>query len=414
MNAPNEFNVDLIKKAMPVVHSQIQPTPITYSAYLSELVGHEVYVKWDNKLRTGSFKERGAVNVLYSLSGEEKKKGVCAASAGNHALALSYYAQKAGVNCKIIMPTTAPLVKIQSTARTGASVVLYGETFHDAYEKAIEISDQEKRVFVSAFDDYRIMAGQGTIGLEILDQLSDFDSVVVPVGGGGLISGIATAIKAAKPNTFIMGVQSDWIIEQRKIAKDQKKASLFSASIADGIAVKVMGKLTEPVIKKNVDALTSVSEIELADAIVKLLELEKTVVEGAGAAGVAALLAKKLPNNKKKTVVVVCGSNIDINVVSRLITRDMAARERMWKLETSVPDRPGSLHFVTGIIAREAANVLEVSHDRSFSKTPGNVSITFTVEVRDTIHRDRLLDALKREGIGVECIGAAYGIKSGH
>lgn len=401
------FTIAQIQEALPRIRAHFPPTPITYSAYLSELVGHEIYIKWDNKLRTGSFKERGAINFLYSLTPEEKKCGVCAASLGNHALALSHYAEQAGVACKIIMPTTAPLVKIQSTMKRNAEVKLFGSTFQEAYDHALEISSKEKKIFVSAFDDHRIMAGQGTMGLEILEQLSDFDSVVVPVGGGGMISGIATAIKTARPEVYMLGVQSEWIIQHRAEIKAKTSEGLLSASIADGIAVKTIGKLTQPVITEKVDALVSVSEMEIADAIVKLLELEKTVVEGAGASGVAALLAKKSPKKLKKSVIVIGGSNIDINVVSRLIMRDMATRERVLKLVTAVPDRPGSLHFVSGIISREAANVLEVIHDRSFSRLPGNVSITFMVEVRDTAHRDTLIRALRENGVEVNCEGHA-------
>lgn len=384
------------------VRKEFAPSPLTHSIFLSELVGHDVYIKWDNKLRTGSFKERGAINFIGTLSPAQRKKGVCAASAGNHAMALSYYASKAKIECTIVMPNWAPLIKVQSTSRFGATIILHGNSFDEAYEHAQKISSEKGYNFVSAFDDYDVIAGQGTIGIELFEQLSGFDSVVVPVGGGGLIAGIATAVKARDPSVHVIGVQSEWIVKKRELSEQAKLSPLPPSTIADGIAVKTIGKKTAPIIKEKVETIVTVTENQIADAIIKLLELEKTVVEGAGAAGVAALLSQLVPSRYKRSIVVVCGSNIDVDLLYRLIVRDMANRQRLLRIVTSVPDRPGSLLYVSGIIASLGANVLEVLHDRSFADKPGNVSISFVLEVRDKEHKDSVLKAFREREIEVK------------
>jgi len=380
--------------------NQVLPTtPLTYAAILSELAGRDVYLKWDNKFRTGSFKERGAVNFLYSLNAKEKKQGVCAASAGNHALALSYHAARLKLPCSIVMPVNAPLIKVQSCQSTGVEVILHGDSFDEAYQYALSLAEQQKQIFVSAFDHERIIAGQGTAGLEILEQCPGMDSIIVPVGGGGLISGVATALKHHNPEIFVLGVQSEWIIEKRRNLSSSDSLSSGSRSLADGIAVKTIGKLTRPIIEAKVDKLVSISEKAIANSIIKLLELERAVVEGAGAAGIGALLANHLPQKCQKTVVMVCGSNIDMNVLSRLIERDMGERGRLLRASVSVPDRPGSLHLVTGILSNGGANVLQVRHDRSFSESPDNVDISLLVEVRNAAHRDELLNEFTQKKI---------------
>lgn len=400
MNHTNSpFGIDAIMEALPRVRAEFTPTPLSHSIFLSEIVGHDVFIKWENKLRTGSFKERGAINFIATLSEEERRKGLCAASAGNHAMALSYYAQKANVPCTIVMPKWAPLIKMKSTAKFGARVISFGLTFDDAYQHALELSRTEGCIFVPGFDDYKIIAGQGTAGLEILDQLSDFDSVIVPIGGGGLISGIAEAVKATRPGVDIIGVQSEWITARRKSHNTTFNSALAPQTIAEGIAIKTIGTKNAQIIKERVTDIVTVTESQIAEAIVKLLELEKTVAEGAGAAGVAALPSKLIPSTYKRSVAVVCGSNIDMDVMSRLIMRDMSKRNRLLRLAVSVPDRPGSLHFLSSVIAEEGANVIEVTHDRSFSEIPGNVSISFVLEVRDKEHKDAVGAALVNHGI---------------
>lgn len=392
---------ETIRAASQRVHGVLSTTPLTLSSSISERVGFPVFLKWENKHKTGSFKERGAVNVLSLLDERQKKAGVCAASLGNHALALSYHASRFSVPCTIVMPVSAPLVKIQATKSTGAKVILHGQTFTESYEYALQLAQQSGLRFVSAFDDVEIISGQGTCGLEIMEQNQDFDSIIVPMGGGGLISGIATAIKSFRPEVFILGVQSDWVTKNSTGASDSREPLIPAVSIADGLAVKRPGKLTGALIERFVDKRVSISEASIADGIIGFLELERAVVEGAGAVGLSALFGKHLPSTCKKTVIVVSGSNIDMNMLSRLIERDMGERGRLLRVVVSVPDRPGSLHTVTGIIARGGANVLEVLHDRSFSEIPGNVDISLVLEVKDSEHKAFILRALRDAGIDV-------------
>jgi threonine dehydratase len=382
---------DRIRPILPI-------TPLTHSPAVSELVGHDIYFKWDNKFKTGSFKERGACNFVESLTDQERKRGVCAASAGNHALALSHHSARVGIGCTIVMPVSAPLVKVDATQRSGANVVLYGNGFDEAYDHALNLAKEHNLVYAPAFDDAAIICGQGTAGLEIMDQVGDIDSVIVPVGGGGLISGIATAIKATHPDIFILGVQSAWAVRGRQ-GEFLKSDAFLPTTIADGIAVKRPGKITAPIIESKVDKLCQLEEQEIARSIITFLELERTVIEGAGAAGLGGLLTGHLPSTCKRTVVMACGSNIDTNVLSRLIERDMGERGRLLHISVSVPDRPGSLNTLTGIIARCGANVLEVIHDRAFSFIPGNVDIIFLLEVKGGQHKVEVMASLTNSGI---------------
>ncbi|MCB0352441.1 MAG: pyridoxal-phosphate dependent enzyme, partial [Bdellovibrionales bacterium] len=287
-------------------------TPLLPSPGFSELFSRTVSIKWDNQLMTGSFKERGAVHFLSSVP-DLASRGVCAASAGNHALALSYHAAHFGIPCSIVMPRLAPLVKIERTERNGAKILLEGEDFDEAYQRALKLSEESGMVFVPGFDHPYIIAGQGTCGLEILEQSVDFDSVIVPVGGGGLAAGIALAIKTVRPEVFLLGVQSDWVTAPKKLPAEIPQA-LREKTIADGIAVKTIGKMNRPILDRYLNDLVSVSDSDIALAIVRYLELEKTVVEGAGAAAMAALFAGRLPERYTRPVVLACGSNIDINV----------------------------------------------------------------------------------------------------
>lgn len=389
---------DEIQRALANVRAILPVSPLTHSPFFTEIAGRDIFFKWENKLRTGSFKERGAVNFLASLPEAARRGGVCAASAGNHALALSYHASRFRIPCHIVMPINAPLVKIQSTKNAGASVVLEGSSFDESYRHAQEISKRDGMTFVSPFDHPNIVAGQATAGVELLQQLPDLDSLIVPVGGGGLAAGMALAIKQFRPDVFILGVRSEWA---DKIAHSKQRKAIPDVTIADGIAVKTIGALTRPILEQKIDKLVTVTETEIAKGIVRLLEIERTVAEGAGAAALAALLAGHLPAAYKRTAVVVSGSNIDMNVLSRIIEREMGERDRLMKINVSVPDRPGSLHTTTGIFASLGANVLEVYHDRFFSRRPGNVDITFLVEVRDTSHKEELMNGLERSGVEV-------------
>lgn len=396
-----ELTISDIEQAHTRIRSILPITPLTHSPSVSDLVGHDVYFKWDNKLKTGSFKERGAVNFLLSLTAEQRKRGVCAASAGNHALALSYHAARLGIPCYIVMPVTAPLIKIQSTESTGAKVTLFGNSFSDTVAEARRLSEEHCYVFAHAFEDLLIMAGQGTCGIELLHQLPDLDAVVVPVGGGGFLAGISTVLKSQKRKIYIQGVQSQWAVEMRK-SGGNNNCSIPPSTIADGIAVKVMGENSSRIVEKNSDSLIALTESEIAKGIIGFLELERTVVEGAGSAGLSAILKKTLPKTCKKSVVVVTGSNIDTNLLSRLIDRDMEEKGRLLRINVSVPDRPGSLNFTSGILAKLRANVLQVYHDRSSSLMPGNVDIAFLLEVRDSKHKQEVISSLEAGGISVQ------------
>lgn len=379
----------------------IEPTLLTYSPTLSDKYGRKVYLKWDNKLRTGSFKERGALNFLLTLKPEERKRGVIAASAGNHALALSYYASILKIPCTIVMPKSAPVVKVRYTQEFGATVILEGLLFHEALAKAINLSRKQKKILVHAFDDPRVVAGQGTAALEILEQMPDIDAIVAPIGGGGLISGIGIAAKNIKPNIKIIGVRSEWAVNSRKHLKQKTKVALPPTSIADGIAIKNPGKLTEKIIKKVVDAQIVASENEIAHAVIEYLEYEKTMVEGAGAAGLVSLFSNKISKKIKSVAIMACGSNIDVSMVGRLIARELGDSGRMVRLRVSVPDRPGSLAKVAGIFGETGAQIFQTNHDRILCKNPGAVLITFILEVRDHAHLETVISALEEIGIEV-------------
>jgi threonine dehydratase len=374
----------------------IKPTDVTFSPLISEKVGHAVYLKWESKQRTGSFKERGVINFLSTLSSKEHARGVCAASAGNHALALATYSSIQSIPCTIVMPVIAPLVKVNRTREAGARVVLQGQNFDEAHAHAKDLAVADSLIFVPAFDDERIIAGQGSIGLEILEQLPDVDAVVATVGGGGLLSGISAVLKLSGHGAYVLGVQSEWAL-----AAQQKTGHnpLSVPSIADGIAVKRPGQLTRPYLDKFVDQMCSASETAIAAAIVDFLELERSLAEGAAAAALAAVRAHALPANVKKSVLIVSGGNIDMNVLARLIQTNAARSGMRMRLSVSVPDRPGSLNLVTSLIAATGANVLEVLHERSFVTLPGAVDIMFLLETRDSSHADQVLNSLNSSGI---------------
>ncbi len=386
--------------------SRISPflplTPISLSPGISEALGLSVHIKWDNKFRTGSFKERGALNFLLRLSDEQLRRGVCAASAGNHALALSFHAKRLGAPCHLVMPAAAPLVKVESCRKLGAHIQQSG-TLYECLQIAQELSISKGFTFVPPFDHPYIVEGQGVAGLELVEQLGDFDSVIIPVGGGGYAAGVATAIKALRPNVFILGVCSEWAVAMRG-SPPKDPAVCAPMTIADGIAVKTIGSITGPILDRYVDAVLPVSEEAIARAIMALLEHEHTVVEGAGAAALAGLMEGLLPNSYRKPAVFVCGSNIDMNLLSRLIEHDMAERGRLLRVRVALPDQPGVLSSITNIIAANGANVLQVMHDRFYPKLPGHVEITVVMEVRDPEHAQTVTDQLRRSGVIAEVV----------
>lgn len=374
-------------------------TPVTDALGLSDEFKLALRCKWDNRFRTGSFKERGALNFLLSLDAAQRARGVCAASAGNHALALSFHAQRLGAPCHLVMPSAAPLVKVESCRKLGAKIS-HAPSLHECMEIASEMSRREGFTFIPPFDHEVIIEGQGVAGLELLAQVSDFDSIIIPVGGGGYAAGVATAIKSKRPDVFIVGVCSEWATRMRSGALTH--GAIVPMTIADGIAVKSIGAVTGPIIDRYVDSLVSVSEESIARAIVMLLEQEHAVVEGAGAAGIAALIEGHLPRKCQRPVVFVCGSNIDTNLLSRLIEHDMAERGRLLRVRVTLPDRPGMLHQISGIIAAEGANVLQVLHDRFYARVPGHVDITVMMEVRDSAHAQMVVDELLAAGLPTE------------
>jgi threonine dehydratase len=386
-----------IEAAQARIAPHLPVTPVTHATLLSEELGKTIHIKWDNKFRTGSFKERGALNFLLSLDPAVRAKGVCTASAGNHALGVSYHCSRLGVPCEIAVPHNAPLVKIERCKKFGATIT-YQDSLSEAMEYAKALARDTEVTYVPPFDHEFIVQGQGVAGLEILDQVPDFDSVVIPVGGGGYAAGVATAIKAKRPDVYVMGVCSEWALRMRQ-SPELHSSQFPQMTIADGIAVKRIGAVTGPILDRYVDKIVPVSETAIAHAIIMLLEKERVVAEGAGAAGLAGIVEGHLPDRCQKPVLFICGSNIDMNLLSRLIEQDMGERGRLLRVNISLPDRPGMLHSITGIIASQGANVLQVHHDRFYARLPGYVDITVVMEVRNRAHGVQLIQHLNDAGL---------------
>ncbi len=385
------------------VRPHVQNTSLVKSTTFSELTGSQALLKLENLQMTGSFKERGAVNKLLTLSDADKAAGIIAASAGNHAQALSYHAKRLGISVKIVMPKYSPIVKIKSTEHWGAEVILAGDTFDDAMAHYREIVEREGRIYIHPFDDLLIAAGQGTIGIEILE--SDFgeniDAVIVPVGGGGLIAGIAGYLKAARPDIAIIGVEESSCDAMHQALQSGTPMLVNPAPvIADGIAVRQVAPTNLKVVNACVDEMVSVTSDEIANAIMLMLEIEKLVVEGAAAAPLAALLNRRLPHLVGKTVVsIVSGGNIDVNLLSRIIDQGLAFDGRVARIQTVVQDRPGNLEQLLTTFRHQGANILEVHHHRLSPTAPiGQVGVTVTVETRDQAHQDDIIQALQSQG----------------
>jgi threonine dehydratase len=388
----------------------IYETPCAYSQNLSDLTGARVFVKLENLQMTGSFKERGAANVLLQLSDEERRRGVITASAGNHGLAVAFHAARLGIATVIVMPEWAPLTKVQSARRQGADVVLHGDNYDDAYTRAREIEAARRLVFVHPFDDRRVIAGQGTIGLELAAQVHDLDAVLVPVGGGGLAAGLALALKARRPGAEVIGVQADEAPGMKAALAAGERVTVAAApTIADGIAVRRVGELTLALGRRWIDQVVSVSEEEIANAILLLLEIEKTVVEGAGAVPLAALVNKKVALAGKTVALVLTGGNIDVNLVSRIIERGLVKDGRLVRLAVMLRDRPGQLARLTALVAEIRANVLHILHDRAFSRARlGETEVEVTLETTGREHIEQVKRHLTEAGYAVhEIVRAA-------
>lgn len=377
-----------VEAARQRIRDFIYCSPAQRSAALSQMTGQQVFLKLDNLQRTGAFKERGALNKILTLSDAEKRRGVIAASAGNHAQGVAFHATQRGIKARIVMPLMTPLVKVSSTEAFGAEVVLHGANYDESCAEALRQGEAEGMTFLHPFDDEDVIAGQGTIGLELLEQVPDLEAIIVPIGGGGLISGIACAIKENNPKIRVIGVQTEKLPSMLRASEAGKTVTIpAEATIADGIAVRRAGELTFPLVQRYVDEIVTVDEEEIAKAILVLLEREKTLAEGAGAVGLASLLQRKTSLNGQRTAVVIGGGNIDVSLLAKIIERGLVKDGRHTRLRIHLTDRPGSLHQLTKIIADVRANIVQTSYDRAhYGVNLGDTVIDFTLETRGYEH----------------------------
>ena len=378
----------------------IYQSPCPHSQMLSALTGQQVYLKLENLQMTGSFKERGALNRIAMLTPAQATRGVVAASAGNHAQGVAYHAALRSIPALIVMPLTTPLVKVTATRDFGAEVLLHGANYDEAFAEATRLCAERQLTFMHPFDDPGVIAGQGTIGLELLEQVPRLEAVVVPIGGGGLIAGIACAIKESRPEVRIVGVQTARLPSMLAAVEAHHPVTIGPATtIADGIAVRRAGELTLPLVKRYVDEIVTVEEDEIASAILMLLEREKTLAEGAGAAALAALLQHKTSLKGAHTAVLVCGGNIDVTLLSRIIERGLVQDGRLIRLRIYLLDRPGALHELTRLIASHHANIVDTLHNRAYyGVNLGDTVIDITMETRGPEQVVELLAALTEEG----------------
>ncbi|MBR9808538.1 MAG: threonine ammonia-lyase [Alphaproteobacteria bacterium] len=387
-----------VEAAASVLKGQIVNTPMTMSRTLSAITGAEVWVKFENHQFTAAFKERGALNKLSKLTDEQKKRGVIAASAGNHSQGVAYHARRLGIPATIVMAETTPFSKVEHTRNHGARVLLEGMVFDEAKQFALDLGERENLTFIHPFDDEDIIAGQGTVALEMLETNPDLDTLVVPIGGGGLISGIAVAAKALKPDIKIIGVESA-MYPCMHAALNGKSPKTGGATIAEGIAVKEAGLLTRKFCEKLVDDIVLVEEEHLERAITLYAEVEKTIAEGAGAAGLAALLAHPSRFYGRKVGLVLCGGNIDTRLLSSVLTRALVRENRLASIRIIGDDRPGLLALVSKIIGDAGANIMEVAHNRIALDVPAKgAEFDILIETRDSQHTQEVIDALAQAG----------------
>jgi threonine dehydratase len=396
-----------VRAARERISGSVLRTPTVISQTLSRLTGATVYLKFENHQFTAAYKERGALNKLLLLDDAARAKGVIAASAGNHAQGLAYHGAKLGVPVTIVMPKTTPLVKVMQTEGHGAEVVLYGETFDEAAAHARELEAVRGLTFVHPFDEPDIIAGQGTVALEMLEDAPDIDTLVIPIGGGGLFSGMGVAARAMKPDIQLIGVQAELYPSMYDVVK-QASLPVGGDTLAEGIAVKEPGLLTRQFVAELANDIVLVEERELENAVSLLLQIEKTVVEGAGAAGLAALLAHK-PMFVGKTVgLVLCGGNIDTRLLANVLLRDLARSGRLARLSIRLQDRPGALYHVARIFDEQQVNILELQHQRIFTNLPAKgLGLEVECETRDEEHLRRLIAALRQADYDVTPIEVA-------
>lgn len=390
-----------IEAAAARIAGQVARTPCLHSRTLSEIHGCELWLKFENLQYTASFKERGALNRLLTLTADERSRGVVAASAGNHAQGVAYHASRLGIRAVIVMPRATPFVKIENTRKLGGEVVLHGDSVEDATEHALDLARREGLVFIHPYDDPLVIAGQGTIALEMLEQVPGLDALVVPVGGGGLIAGMATAAKALRPTIRIIGVEAALFPAVQRLLAGERDVP-GGPTIAEGIAVKRPGQLTLPVIRSLVDEIRLADEASIEAAVLELLEIEKTVVEGAGAVTLAAVADAPGAFAGLRVGLVLSGGNIDSRLLSAVILRGLVRTDRLVRFRVGLPDSPGSLARVTSLIAEAGGNIVDVVHQRAFSRlSVKQADVDFTIETRNAAHAQDIRQALEQAGFAV-------------
>ena len=395
-----------IKAAAKEIEGEVMRTPLVAAPRLSEILGCELYLKLENQQHTGSFKDRGALNKLKSLTAEQVGYGVIAMSAGNHAQGVAHHARRLGIPATIVMPEFAPFTKVERTRELGARVVLLGDTLDASAVAAREIADQENLTFVHPYDDPKIVAGQGTIGFEMLEDQPELDTIVVPIGGGGIISGIAIAAKSVKPEIEMIGVEAE-LFPSMYQAINELAPSAGGQTLADGIAVKNPGALTRPIIEELVADILLVDEALIETAVHVLVEQQKIVAEGAGAAGVAALMKEKERFAGRKVGVVICGGNIDVRLLSWVLTRGLVRDGRMVRLRIGIIDRPGVLANVARLIGETGGNIIEVYHQRLFYDVPAKqADVDAVIETRNADHVREIIAALEAGGFPTRVLSA--------
>ena len=396
------LTLDDVRAAAARIEGAVVRTPMLHSQTLSEICGADIWLKFENHQFTAAYKERGALNALLHLDDEQKARGVIAASAGNHSQGLSYHGRRLGVPVTIVMPQTTPSVKVMQTESVGGNVVLHGETFDEAYAHARELEKERGLTFIHPFDDPLVAAGQGTVALEMLADKDDFDCLVVPIGGGGLMSGMATVAKAVKPEIEMVGVQAELYPSMYSaVTGDDRPCG--GDTLAEGIAVKAPGQFTRQIIAELVDEVLLVKEPKLEHSVSLLLQIEKTVVEGAGAAGLAAVLSNPEKFAGKTVGLVLCGGNIDTRLLANVLLRDLARSGRLARLQIVLQDRPGALFKVMREFNAHNVNIIEIYHQRIFTTLPAKgLTAEIECEARDGEQIDRLVGALREKGYSVE------------
>jgi threonine dehydratase len=399
---PDPPTIDDIRAAAVRIKGAVIRTPMLVSRTLSEIIGAEVWLKFENLQFTAAYKERGALNKLLQLTPEERARGVIAASAGNHAQAVAYHGKRLGIPVTIVMPDSTPTMKVTQTEGHGARVVLHGALFDDAYARARELERAEGLVFVHPFDDAQIIAGAGTLGVEMLEDAPDLDTIVVPIGGGGLMSGVAIAARALRPNIELIGVEAE-LYPTIKSAIDGSNLPFGGDTLAEGIAVKEPGELTARILKDLADDIVLVPERDLERAVAMLAGIEKVVVEGAGAAGLAAMLSDPARYAGKKVATILCGGNIDTHLLANVLVRDLVRQGRIARLHVAAHDQPGALAAITRKVYEAGVNVIEINHSRIFTALPAkDTLIEVECEARDAKAIDDAVARLEAAGFRVE------------